>query len=107
PGQDWWAEFGVAVDRGTNRGVLRGAREHLRAGSAPAGPALEGAQIRHGMRAALGAIDRVRLESGDLALHTIGEASAQGICGSGLIHGIALLLYACGTDLTRLIDVGY
>jgi hypothetical protein len=53
-------------------------REHLWACSAPAGPALEGAQIRHGMRAALGAIDRVGLDGGDLALHTIGEASAQG-----------------------------
>src|SRR5207247_9351971 len=100
-------EIRVAVDIGTNGEVLLGSRDHLWACSAPAGPALEGAQIRHGMRAALGAIDRVRLESGDLTLHTIGEASAQGICGSGLIHGIALLLYACGTDLTRLIDVGY
>src|SRR4030095_3101835 len=82
-------EIRVAVDIGTNGEVLLGSREHLWACSAPAGPALEGAQIRHGMRAALGAIDRVGLEGGDLALHTIGEASAQGICGSGLIDAIA------------------
>ncbi len=44
----------IAVDIGTNGEVLLGSREHLWACSAPAGPALEGAQIRHGMRAALG-----------------------------------------------------
>ena len=44
----------IAVDIGTNGEVLLGSRERLWACSAPAGPALEGAQIRHGMRAALG-----------------------------------------------------
>src|SRR5262249_38802647 len=55
----------AAVDIGTNGEVLLGSRDHLWACSAPAGPALEGAQIRHGMRASLGAIDRVRLEAED------------------------------------------
>src|SRR4030095_16188193 len=100
-------EIRVAVDIGTNGEVLLGSREHLWACSAPAGPALEGAQIRHGMRAALGAIDRVGLEGGDLALHTIGEASAQGICGSGLIDAIAVLLDAGVIDWTGLIDLDH
>src|SRR5437870_4175711 len=78
----------IAVDIGTNGEVLLGSRDHLWACSAPAGPALEGAQLRHGMRAAMGAIDRVALAGGDLALHTIGDAVAQGICGSGLIDAI-------------------
>src|SRR6266498_3555812 len=98
------AEIRVAVDIGTNGEVLLGSREHLWACSAPAGPALEGAQIRHGMRAALGAIDRVGRDGGDLTLHTIGEASAQGICGSGLIDAIAALLEAGVIDWTGLID---
>ena len=97
----------IAVDIGTNGEVLLGSREHLWACSAPAGPALEGAQIRHGMRAALGAIDRVVLENGDLGLHTIGDASAQGICGSGLIDAIALLLDAGAIDWTGLIDIDH
>jgi uncharacterized 2Fe-2S/4Fe-4S cluster protein (DUF4445 family) len=97
-------EIRIAVDIGTNGEVLLGSREHLWACSAPAGPALEGAQIRHGMRAALGAIDRVRLEGGDLSLHTIGDAAAQGICGSGLIDAIAALLDAGVIDWTGLID---
>src|SRR5574342_50 len=54
------------------------------------------------MRAALGAVDRVGLEGGDLRLHTIGEASAQGVCGSGLIDAIAVLLDAGVIDWTGL-----
>src|SRR5712691_7104804 len=100
-------EIRVAVDIGTNGEVLLGSREHLWACSAPAGPALEGAQIRHGMRAAMGAIDRVALAGGDLRLHTIGDASAQGICGSGLIDAIAVLLDAGAIDWTGLIDLDH
>ena len=50
---------------GRMEAALLGSREHLWACSAPAGPALEGAQIRHGMRAALGAIDRVAVAAMD------------------------------------------
>jgi uncharacterized 2Fe-2S/4Fe-4S cluster protein (DUF4445 family) len=57
------------------------------------------------MRAAVGAIDRAALEAGDLRLHTIGEAPAQGLCGSGLIDVIATLLDAGAIDSTGLIDV--
>ena len=98
-------ELRIAVDIGTNGEVLLGSRKRLWACSAPAGPALEGAQIRHGMRAALGAIDRVRIEGGDLRLSTIGGAPAQGICGSGIIDAIAALLEAGAIDWTGLIDV--
>jgi uncharacterized 2Fe-2S/4Fe-4S cluster protein (DUF4445 family) len=49
----------VAVDIGTNGEVVMGSQRRLVACSAPAGPALEGAQIKHGMRGALGAIERV------------------------------------------------
>jgi len=98
-------EVRIAVDIGTNGEVLLGSRDRLWACSAPAGPALEGAQIRHGMRAALGAIDRAGIEEHDLRLHTIGEAPAQGLCGSGIIDAIAALLDAGVIDWTGLIDV--
>ncbi len=98
-------EVRIAVDIGTNGEVLLGSRDRLWACSAPAGPALEGAQIRHGMRAALGAIDRVFIDNGDLLLHTIGEAPAQGLCGSGIIDAVAALLDAGVIDWTGLIDV--
>ena len=95
----------IAVDIGTNGEVLLGSRERLWACSAPAGPALEGAQIRHGMRAAVGAIDRVAAEEGDLRLHTIGDGPAQGLCGSGLLDAVAALLDLGVVDWTGLIDV--
>src|SRR5262249_32206514 len=76
PGIGDTPETRIAVDIGTNGEVLLGSSEHLWACSAPAGPALEGAQIRHGMRAALGAIDRVGIDDGVLRVHTIGDAPA-------------------------------
>src|SRR6266705_1064946 len=97
-------ELRVAVDIGTNGEVLLGSRERLWACSAPAGPALEGAQIRHGMRGALGAIDRVTIDD-DVHVHTIGETDALGICGSGLIDLLAGLLDAGVIDPTGLIQV--
>ena len=94
----------VAVDIGTNGEVLLGSRERLLACSAPAGPALEGAQIRHGMRGAQGAIDKVTIGH-DVHIHTIGETPALGICGSGLIDLLAGLLDAGVVDWTGLIQV--
>ena len=85
------SEVRIAVDIGTNGEVLLGSKAHLWACSAPAGPALEGAQIRHGMRGALGAIDRVRIGD-DVEIHTIGEVPPLGICGSGIIDLLAGML---------------
>ena len=98
------AEIRIAVDIGTNGEVLLGSRDRLWACSAPAGPALEGAQIRHGMRGALGAIDRVAVDD-DIHVHTIGEADPLGICGSGLIDLLAGLLDTGVIDWTGLIRV--
>jgi uncharacterized 2Fe-2S/4Fe-4S cluster protein (DUF4445 family) len=94
----------LAVDIGTNGEVLLGSRQRLWACSAPAGPAFEGAQIRHGMRGAQGAIDRVAIED-EIRVHTIGEAPALGICGSGLIDLLAGLLDAGVVDPSGLIRV--
>ncbi|MDP6271801.1 MAG: ASKHA domain-containing protein [Alphaproteobacteria bacterium] len=84
----------LAVDIGTNAEMVMSLGGRLVACSSPAGPALEGAQVRCGMRAALGAIDRVTLEQGDLLLRTIGGAPALGLCGSGLVDALAVLLDA-------------
>jgi uncharacterized 2Fe-2S/4Fe-4S cluster protein (DUF4445 family) len=86
-------ELRALVDIGTNGEVVMGNRDRLMACSAPAGPALEGAQIRHGMRGALGAIEKVRLE-GDVECDVIGNVPAIGICGSGLIDAVARMLDA-------------
>jgi uncharacterized 2Fe-2S/4Fe-4S cluster protein (DUF4445 family) len=52
----------LVVDVGTNAEIVLGNREWLYSASSPTGPALEGAQITHGMRAAPGAIERVRID---------------------------------------------
>src|SRR3989442_3033825 len=97
-------ELRGGVDIGTKGEVILASRRRLGACSAPAGPALEGAQIRHGMRGALGAIDRVRIDD-DLHVHTIGEAAPLGICGSGLLDLIEGLIEAGVIDATGLIQV--
>ncbi len=83
----------VAVDIGTNGEVVLGSRRKLIACSAPAGPALEGAQIKHGMRGALGAIEKVEIGD-DVVCGVIGGVPPIGICGSGLIDAVAKMLDA-------------
>jgi uncharacterized 2Fe-2S/4Fe-4S cluster protein (DUF4445 family) len=86
-GLDESAEIRLAVDIGTNGEMALGSRDRILATSAPAGPAFEGAEIRHGMRAAAGAIDRVRIRE-DVQLWTVGDLPPRGICGSGLIDAL-------------------
>ena len=86
-------EIRVAVDIGTNGEVVMGSQRRLVACSAPAGPALEGAQIKHGMRGAFGAIERVEIGD-DVQCGVIGGVPAIGICGSGLIDAVAKMLDA-------------
>src|SRR6202008_455796 len=96
--------IGPPLDLGPNGVFPPAAPAPPGASPAPAGPALEGAQIRHGMRGALGAIDRVIVDD-DIHVHTIGEADALGICGSGIIDLLAGLLDRGVIDWTGLIPV--
>jgi|SRR5579863_214352 len=86
-------EIQALVDIGTNGEVVMGSKDRLMACSAPAGPAFEGAQIRDGMRGAVGAIDRVAID-GDVVCGTIGGAPPIGVCGSGLIDACAKMIDA-------------
>ena len=82
----------LLIDLGTNTEVVLGRRGRLIATSTAAGPAFEGANIEHGMRAAPGAIDRVRvLGNGRLVVGTVANQPPRGICGSGLIDAVAEL----------------
>ncbi|MBI5474796.1 MAG: DUF4445 domain-containing protein [Ignavibacteriae bacterium] len=83
------------IDLGTNGEIVIGNQERMRCCSTAAGPAFEGARIKMGMRAATGAISRVRIQDGQLQAHIVGEGSApRGICGSGLVDAVA-----CALDL--------
>ncbi|NBJ92483.1 ASKHA domain-containing protein [Parablautia muri] len=85
----------LAVDIGTNGEIILEYDGEKYACSAAAGPALEGGAISCGMRAAKGAIDMVALNGSfpvqDIVCRVIGGGPAVGICGSGLIDGVALL----------------
>jgi uncharacterized 2Fe-2S/4Fe-4S cluster protein (DUF4445 family) len=85
-------EISLLMDIGTNGEIVIGNREWLVATSASAGPALEGASIECGMRAEPGAIERVFVRDNRLAYKTIGDAPARGICGSGIIDLLSVLL---------------
>lgn len=91
-GQNIREEMTLIVDIGTNGEMTLGNRQKMVACSAAAGPALEGAMIRFGMRGQTGAIDHVRLENGQIRCSVIGGGTAVGICGSGLIDGVAVAL---------------
>ena len=95
-------EIRALVDIGTNGEVVMGRKGRLMACSAPAGPALEGAQIRHGMRGAMGAIEKVEIGD-DIACRVIGDVPPIGICGSGLIDAVAKMLDAGLLDQSGLI----
>ena len=104
-------EMTLIVDVGTNAEIVLGNREKLFSASSPTGPAFEGAQITYGMRAAPGAIERVRIDpqTFEARFSVIGESRwsnewslgadaplasqpkhlAAGICGSGIIEAVA------------------
>ena len=109
-------ELTLLVDVGTNAEIVLGNRQRLLSASSPTGPAFEGAQIRFGMRAAPGAIERVRIDPQNWAarFRVIGEDRwsdawpsgpdvppeaqpqhlAAGICGSGIIEVVAEMFLA-------------
>ncbi|HHT9153143.1 MAG TPA: ASKHA domain-containing protein, partial [Candidatus Hypogeohydataceae bacterium YC40] len=81
------------IDIGTNGEVVLGNKEWMVCCSASAGPSFEGSGVRHGMRAASGAIERLDIaEDLSLSYKIIGNGTPRGICGSGLLDTIAALL---------------
>ncbi len=84
----------LLIDLGTNGEIVYGNRERLLCCSTAAGPAFEGGHIRWGMRAATGAIERVKVAPRDLEVEvaTIEGRRPVGICGSGIISAAAELI---------------
>jgi len=84
----------LAIDIGTNTEICLANHGVLTSTSCASGPAFEGAQIKHGMRAANGAIERLRLVDGTIEHQTIGGDPAVGLCGSGIVDAMAQLFLA-------------
>ena len=93
---DWNEEVRLFLDIGTNGEVVVGNSDWLMACAASAGPAFEGSGTRCGMRAASGAIERVRItpSTGRAEVVTIGGGKPKGVCGSGMIDLLAELFAA-------------
>jgi len=84
----------LLIDIGTNGELLLCNGPELWATSCATGPALEGAQISCGMRAAAGAVNRVYLDPAQpdrMLFETVGKAEPIGICGSGIIDALAAM----------------
>ena len=84
-------ENGLLLDIGTNGEMVLRANGTFYACSTAAGPAFEGVGISCGMVASPGAIHRVELVNSVLYPHVLGDGTATGICGSGLVDALACL----------------
>ncbi len=105
-------EMVLIIDIGTNGELLLGNKHRVCSTSCATGPAFEGAQIKFGMRAAPGAIEKVKIDpatkepqykvigKADWHTHIDGKINAKGICGSGVIDVIAEMFKAGIIDRT-------
>ena len=80
------------VDIGTNGEMAVVNRGKIFCCSTAAGPAFEGAEISCGTGGIKGAISAAELSQGGVLITTIGNAPPVGICGSGLIDAVAIML---------------
>jgi uncharacterized 2Fe-2S/4Fe-4S cluster protein (DUF4445 family) len=102
----------LIIDIGTNGELLLGNKDRVCSTSCATGPAFEGAQIKFGMRAAPGAIEKVRIDpvtkepqykvigKADWHTHIEGKINAKGICGSAIIDVVAEMFKAGIIDKT-------
>lgn len=97
----------LLIDVGTNAELVLGNRKRLVCTSTPTGPALEGAHVEYGMRAAPGAMERVQIDEVTLEPkykvigvegwntdHAEFKGLVKGICGSAIIDAVAELFRA-------------
>jgi uncharacterized 2Fe-2S/4Fe-4S cluster protein (DUF4445 family) len=97
----------LLIDIGTNAELVLGNRKRLVCTSTPTGPALEGAHVEYGMRAAPGAMERVHIDEVTLEPkykvigvdgwntdHAEFIGHVKGICGSAIIDAVAELFRA-------------
>ncbi|MCD4673560.1 MAG: ASKHA domain-containing protein [Anaerolineaceae bacterium] len=84
----------IACDIGTNTEISIIHQGQVWSCSCASGPAFEGAHISAGMRAAPGAIERVKILDDGLHINTIEDQPPVGICGSGILDAISEMLSA-------------
>ena len=80
------------LDLGTNGEMALFADGRIKCCATAAGPVFEGANVHFGMPAMPGAIAKVAFEDGGVTVRTVGDAAPVGICGTGLIDAVALMV---------------
>lgn len=102
----------LLVDIGTNGEIALLSEGEIACCATAAGPAFEGANITYGVGGISGAINHIDIKKEQLSYTTIHNQKPIGLCGSGLIDGIAYMLnkgyidetgYLEGDDL---VDIG-
>ena len=99
----------LGVDIGTNTEIVirKPGMPFTTSASCASGPAFEGAHVHDGMRAATGAIEKVRIKDSQVEVVTIDDAPAIGLCGSGMIDAVAELYRTGQIDLRGRIQRGH
>ena len=91
-GLDKTEQTTIFIDIGTNGEMALKHNGKIICCSTAAGPAFEGAQIKYGTGGVSGAISSVQLIENEIIINTISDKPAIGICGSGLVDAIAVML---------------
>lgn len=96
----------LLLDLGTNGEIALGNAMGIVTCSTAAGPAFEGASIKHGVGGIKGAISKIDL-SKDNIYKTIGNEKPCGICGSGVMDMVSeLIKYNLVDETGRMADKG-
>ncbi|MBU1076296.1 MAG: DUF4445 domain-containing protein [Spirochaetes bacterium] len=82
----------LLIDIGTNGEIVLNKNGELFCTSTAAGPAFEGGKIKFGMIAGPGAVFSAEMNGGKIRLNVIGEGVPKGICGTGLIDLLSILV---------------
>lgn len=80
------------IDIGTNAEMAVGCEGNILATSAAAGPAFEGGNLSSGTGSIAGAVRDIKIQYGLVRYETIGRRAPVGICGTGVVSGMAELL---------------
>lgn len=92
----------LLVDIGTNGEIALCRDGELLCCSTAAGPAFEGAGLSCGMPSRAGAVSAVSRQDGRITYCTVDDAPAAGICGSGILDALAVML-----ETQAMEDTGY
>ena len=80
------------LDLGTNGEMALAYDGRIVSCATAAGPVFEGANVHFGMPASPGAISKVSYADGKVNLQVVGDADPIGICGTGIIDAVALMV---------------